>query len=244
MSPMKTFYTSATVLIGLVSFQNAYSSGTNTCPDLNTKTIATAACATKASPFLPGPLSKVKFAAKDASSCSTSLGVAKALQGVFKGDKTYAGTLQGAVTPGAFTCTYPIGGTPWQQALNTTHTNLVLTGTIPTRQHADYLNSVAGVRCPDFRGTNEELTALKAGSYSIEKIRDPKLEYNFKVGELKGGSLTGAAKNLFTSTPKLTALKGAFSLTSPYEMTCQYMHHKGGKETPFSLVGSNAGAGE
>jgi hypothetical protein len=194
--------------------------------------------------FLPAPLSKVKFSAKDASSCSTSLGVAKTLQGIFKGDKTYAGTLQGAVTPGAFTCTYPIGGTPWQQALNTTHTDLVLAGTIPTRQHADYLNSMAGVRCPSFTGSNEELMALKAGSYSIEKTKDPKLEYVFKVGELKGGSLAGAAKNLFASAPKLTALKGTFSLTKPYEMTCQYMHHKGGKETPFSLVGSNAGAGE
>jgi len=204
------------------------------CPDIPIKELATAACSKESNPYSSGSLSKVKFYAT--TPCPSGIGISKTLQAAFKGGKDYTGTLKGSV-PGEVACTYKLDK-PWQEALNTDHTDLILTASLPTRDHVNYLGApLVGVKCPDL--TKSDVDSIKSGKIEVQKTRDPQLTYLFKVGKLTGASVMGGLKGIFGKAPDLSKISGTMNVTKDYEITCGYTHHTGGKETPLELKGSS-----
>lgn len=205
------------------------------CPSITVKDLSKAACSSKSAPFSTGALSEVKFYAT--TPCPTGIGIAKKFQSFFKdSDKEYP-PKEKDVKPGEAKCTYSLDDT-WKRELNTESSELILTVSFPTREHANYWYApMVGMKCPTL--SKESVSDIKKNKFVLIKERDPKLTYQFLVGPLVSGgisgSLSGSLSKLTQKTPALSSLQGKPMVSKKFEATCQYTHHTGGKESLLEL---------
>ena len=185
-------------------------------------------------PYTTSALSAVKFYAT--TSCPTAINIAKRFQSLLKGDKAYT-PKEISLTPGNVSCSYSLQKTGWQKALNTSTESLILTASIPTREHANYWRTpLVGVDCPVL--TANHLQGLKQGSVEVQKTREPKLTYVFKVMPIEKDGVIGHLQGLFSGSAGLPNLTGKAQIIKDFEVVCHYTHHTGGKENLLELKGT------
>ena len=224
----KSLLTGAGLIIGGLGVASA---NTADCPRIPLNELSTAACSTKQAPYITGKLAKVKFYAT--TPCpGGAVGLRKWLQS-FKGGKEYTAQSETS-NPGEVSCTYKLDES-WKKALNTTDAELILSASLPTRAHVNYLEvAFVGLKCPVLT-----FPLAKAGTIVSEKKNDPKLTYTFTAQELKGGTALGRLKNFAGKTPQVPDLHGKMTITKNFTMTCKYIYHPSKVETVLELEGSS-----
>lgn len=206
------------------------------CPKLTLDTLPKALCAQNMS-FMSSNMSYTSNeSTKDTcQSTAKKVGIFKTIQGIFKGEKEYAGE-ESITQPGKVSCIYTLPEN-WKKSLKTDDANFTIVATLktPVTYGLSGVGGTAPSLCPmiDYNA----LKNLKDGHTMEVKRSALSGGQTFEWG-LQGTIKTKTLAFAGPTPAPAEKVAGAFKMEQPLIQACTYTYKPGGVVTKFTLTGT------